>query len=207
MPEPNHTSLSQSFESNYTPKTPLMQQYFQGAAEYPGVLLLMRVGDFYEAYGPDAVTIAESLNITLTAREDGGQRVAMAGVPHHASERYVARLIKAGFRVAIMEQVEDPKLAKGLVKRKVTRVVSRGTVLEDALLEAKSNNYLVAAVVGEPVAGLGVADVSTGEFLTTELDGDFREDKLLEEISRLEPAEILLPESEVEHILKPYNYY
>src|ERR1051326_7521921 len=156
----------------YVPKTPLMQQYFRGKAEHPGVILLMRVGDFYESYGEDAATIAHALNITLTSREDGGQRVHMAGVPHHATERYVARLIKQGFRVALMDQVEDPKLAKGLVKRRVTRVVSRGTVFEDALLDAKSNNYLVAAVIGDPVAGLGVADVSTGEFLTTELEGD-----------------------------------
>ena len=175
-----------------------MQQYFRAREEHPGVILLMRVGDFYEAYGEDAVTIAGALNITLTGREDGGQRIHMAGVPHHATERYVARLIKKGFRVALMDQVEDPKLAKGLVKRRVTRVVSRGTVYEDALLDAKANNYLVAAVVGDPVAGLGVADVSTGEFLTTELDGERKTDKLIEEICRLEPAEVLVPESAVE---------
>src|SRR5262245_23044512 len=122
--------------ASYTPKTPLMQQYFRARAEHPGVILLMRVGDFYEAYGEDANTIASALNITLTGRDDGDQRVAMAGVPHHSAERYVARLIKKGFRVAIMEQVEDPKLAKGLVKRRVTRVVSRGTVFEDSLLDA-----------------------------------------------------------------------
>lgn len=182
----------------YIPKTPLMQQYFNARAEHPGVILLMRVGDFYEAYGEDADTIAAALNITLTGRDDGGQRVAMAGVPHHSAERYIARLIRKGFRVAIMEQVEDPKFAKGLVKRRVTRVVSRGTVFEDSLLDAKANNYLVAAVVGEPVAGLGVADVSTGEFLTTELDGERRTEQLIAEICRLEPAEVLVPEGEME---------
>src|SRR5437588_1983643 len=181
-------------ESPIVPKTPLMQQYFRARAEHPGVVLLMRVGDFYEAYGEDAETIASGLNITLTSREDSGQRVPMAGVPHHATERYVARLIKKGFRVALMDQVEDPKQAKGLVKRRVTRVMSRGTVFEDSLLDAKSNNYLVAAVVSDPVAGLGVADVSTGEFLTTELDGERRTEKLIEEICRLEPAEVLVPD-------------
>ncbi len=180
------------------PKTPLMQQYFTARAEHPGVVLLMRVGDFYEAYGEDAETIASALNITLTAREDGGQRMPMAGVPHHAAERYIARLVKGGHRVAIMDQVEDPKKAKGLVKRRVTRVVSRGTVFEDALLDAKANNYLVAAVVGDPVAGLAVVDVSTGEFLTTELDGDARDDQLIEEILRLEPAEALVPNTDEE---------
>jgi DNA mismatch repair protein MutS len=182
----------------FIPRTPLMQQYFQARDERPGILLLMRVGDFYECYGEDAETIAAALNITLTRREDGGQIIPMAGVPHHASERYVARLIRLGYRVALMDQVEDPKKAKGLVKRRVTRVMSKGTVFEDALLDAKSNNYLVAAVVEEPVSGLGVVDVSTGEFLTTELDGSNRADKLLEEICRIEPAEVLLPEGQNE---------
>jgi DNA mismatch repair protein MutS len=181
-----------------TPRTPLMKQYFGARQEHPGVILLMRVGDFYEAYGPDAETIAADLNITLTSREDGGQRLPMAGVPHHAAERYIARLLKKGRRVALMDQVEDPKLAKGLVKRRVTRVVSRGTVFDDALLDAKANNYLVAAVVTDPVAGLGVVDVTTGEFLTTEFDGERRADLMVEEVLRLEPAEVLVPEADVE---------
>lgn len=184
--------------NSYRPRTPLMQQYFRARAEHPGVILLMRVGDFYEAYGEDAVTIARALNITLTGRDDGDTRIEMAGVPHHATERYVARLIKQGYRVALMDQVEDPKFAKGLVKRRVTRVVSRGTVFEDSLLDAKSNNYLVAAVVGDPVSGLGVADVSTGEFLTTEMDGDHSMDRMIEEICRLEPAEVLVSEDDRE---------
>ena len=175
-----------------------MKQYFTAREEHPGVLLLMRVGDFFECYGDDAITISNAINITLTKREDGGLSIPMAGVPHHAVERYVARLIRQGFRVAMMDQVEDPKKAKGLVKRRVTRVMSRGTVFEDALLDSQANNYLVAAVVGDPVAGLGVVDVSTGEFLTTELDGHDRADKLLDEICRLEPAEVLLPEGQEE---------
>lgn len=194
MQNTSENALSPAF----IPKTPLMQQYFRAREEHPGVILLMRVGDFYEAYGEDAETIAAAVNITLTGREDAGQRIPMAGVPHHSAERYIARLIKKGFRVAIMEQVEDPKLAKGLVKRRVTRIVSRGTVFEDSLLDAKSNNYLVAAVIGDPVAGLGVVDVSTGEFLTTELDGERRTEKLIEEICRLEPAEVLVPEGATE---------
>ncbi len=180
------------------PRTPLMKQYFSARAEHPGVILLMRVGDFYEAYGPDAEMIANDLNITLTSREDGGQRLAMAGVPHHAAERYIARLLKMGRRVALMDQVEDPKKAKGLVKRRVTRVVSRGTVFDDALLDSKANNYLVAAVVTEPVAGIGVVDVTTGEFLTTEFEGENRASLMLDEVLRLEPAEVLVPETALE---------
>ena len=181
-----------SVPPDYEGSTPLMKQYFATCREHPGIILLMRVGDFYEAYGDAAEIIARDLNITLTGREDGGVRVPMAGVPHHATERYVARLIHKGRRIAIMDQVEDPKYAKGLVKRKVTRVVTPGTVLEDNMLDAKSNNYLVAAVVGDPVAGIGIVDVSTGEFLTTEMAGDRRVESLLDEIMRLEPAEILV---------------
>lgn len=180
------------------PNTPLLKQYFRAREEHPGVILLMRVGDFYEAYGPDAVLIAGELNITLTGKDDGPQRVPMAGVPYHAVERYVARLLRNGHRVALMDQVEDPKTAKGLVKRRVTRVLSPGTVVEDSLLDAGANNYLVAAVVRDPVAGIGVVDVSTGEFLTTELTGETRVEELVEEILRLEPAEILVPEGDTE---------
>ena len=186
--------LPVSVPKDYAGSTPLMKQYFATCAEHPGIILLMRVGDFYEAYGDAAESIARDLNITLTGREDGGVRVPMAGVPHHAMERYVARLIHKGQRIAIMDQVEDPKFAKGLVKRKVTRVVTPGTILEDNMLDAKSNNYLVAAVVGDPVAGVGIVDVSTGEFLTTEITGDNRVSGLLDEIMRLEPAEILVSE-------------
>ena len=182
-----------SVDDNYPGGTPLLKQYFSTRHEHPGVILLMRVGDFFEAYGPDAETIARLLQITLTGREDGGTRIPMAGVPHHAAERYISRLIARGCKVALMDQVEDPRLAKGLVKRRVTRIVTPGTVLEDAMLDSRSNNYLVAAVVGDPVAGVSVVDVSTGEFLTTEIEGDQRLEKLMEEILRLCPAEVLAP--------------
>src|SRR5579862_4382578 len=194
--------LPESVPPGYAGGTPLLKQYFATRAEHPGIILLMRVGDFYEAYGDDAETIARDLHITLTGREDGGLRIPMAGVPHHATERYVARLIAKGRRVAIMDQVEDPKYAKGLVKRKVTRVVTPGTVLEDAMLDAKSNNYLVAAVIGDPVAGVGVVDVSTGEFLTTELEGERRTEQLLDEIVRLEPAEVLVVDDAPEELVE-----
>ena len=192
MMTPAGKSVPVSVPEGYEGNTPLMRQYFATCQEHPGIILLMRVGDFYEAYGEGAEIIARDLNITLTGREDGGVRVPMSGVPHHAMERYVARLIHKGRRIAIMDQVEDPKFAKGLVKRKVTRVVTPGTILEDNMLDAKSNNYLVAAVVGDPVAGIGIVDISTGEFLTTEMEGDRRAEQLLDEIMRLEPAEILI---------------
>ncbi|GIV12487.1 MAG: DNA mismatch repair protein MutS [Fimbriimonadales bacterium] len=187
--------------ASFRPQTPILQQYFRIKAEHPDVLLAMQVGDFYEFYGEDAEIAARELEIVLTGREDGSNgRIPMAGVPIHAYERYFARLVQKGYRVAICDQIEDPKLAKGLVKRRVTRVLTPGSVLEDSMLDARSNNYLVAAVIGEPVHGLGVVDVSTGEFLATEIAGENRMEKLLDEIFRLQPAEILVPEDQSELI-------
>jgi DNA mismatch repair protein MutS len=185
----------------FKPQTPILQQYFRIKAQHPEVLLAMQVGDFYEFYGPDAELVAHELEIVLTGREDGTNgRIPMAGVPIHSYERYFAKLVQKGYRVAICDQVEDPKLAKGLVKRRVTRILTPGTVVEDSMLSATANNYLVAAVIGDPVHGLGVVDVSTGEFLTTEIGGEGRLQKLLDEIFRLEPAEILVPEDQTELI-------
>ena len=177
----------------------MLRVYQETKQERPDVILLMRVGDFYEAYGEDAEIIAAQLNITLTGREIQGltERYPMAGVPHHALDRYLARLVRKGFKVAICDQVEDPKLAKGLVKRRVTRVVTPGTLVEDALLDARSNNYLVAALLGEPVCGVGIVDVSTGEFLITEIPvatGAASIAKIIEEVQRINPSECLVPE-------------
>jgi DNA mismatch repair protein MutS len=188
-------------QGQFRPQTPMLQQYFRLKAEYPDVLLAMQVGDFYEFYGPDAEIAARELEIVLTGREDGSNgRIPMAGVPIHAYERYFAKLVQKGYRVAICDQIEDPKLAKGLVKRRVTRVLTPGTVVEDSMLDARANNYLVAAVLGDPIHGLGVVDVSTGEFLTTEIAGEGRQQKLLDELFRLQPAEVLVPEDHEELI-------
>jgi DNA mismatch repair protein MutS len=188
-------------QGQFRPQTPMLQQYFRLKAEYPDVLLAMQVGDFYEFYGPDAEIAARELEIVLTGREDGSNgRIPMAGVPIHAYERYLAKLVQKGYRVAICDQIEDPKLAKGLVKRRVTRVLTPGTVVEDSMLDARANNYLVAAVLGDPIHGLGVVDVSTGEFLTTEIAGEGRQQKLLDELFRLQPAEVLVPEDHEELI-------
>ncbi|NUL81993.1 MAG: DNA mismatch repair protein MutS [Armatimonadetes bacterium] len=178
----------------FSPKTPMLQQYFRVKAERQDALLAMQVGDFYEFYGEDAEIAAKALEITLTGRDDGDNgRVAMSGFPIHAAERYIARLVQKGFKVAVCEQAEDPKTAKGLVKRKVTRVLTAGTLLQDSMLPEGKSNYLVAAVFGDPVHGLGVVDVSTGEFLVTEISGERRQEKLMDELARLEPAEILVP--------------
>lgn len=171
----------------------MLQQYFAAKAEHPGVLLAMRVGDFYEFYGPDAETAAKALEITLTGREDGSNgRIAMAGVPFHSVEKYLARLIQQGLKVALCDQLEDPKQAKGLVKRGVTRVLTAGTVLEDSMLEEGANNFLAAICVLEGQVGLATLDPSTGEFAVTEVVGQELQDRILQELARIRPSELLI---------------
>lgn len=175
-------------------QTPMLQQYFQAKEAHPGVLLAMRVGDFYEFYGEDAETAASALEITLTGREDGSNgRVSMAGVPYHSVEKYIARLLSKGLKVALCDQIEDPKAAKGLVRRAVTRVLTPGTVIEDSMLSSSQNNFLAAICVLDGRAGLATLDPSTGEFLVTELDGESLEERLLQELARVRPSELLVP--------------
>jgi DNA mismatch repair protein MutS len=180
--------------------TPLFKQYWDIKKQYPDVILMFRLGDFYEMFGEDAETAAAALQITLTSRDYvKGERISMCGVPFHSVDRYVARLIKAGHRVAMCDQVENPKFAKGLVKRKVTRVITPGTILEDSMLEAKSNNYLVALSASsdyleQATFGLAACDVSTGEFAVTEIGGPDAARRLSEELSRLAPRELVVPE-------------
>lgn len=179
------------------PKTPLLQQYFKAKESHPEALMAMRVGDFYEFYGEDAETVAGALSITLTGKEDGSNgRVPMAGVPFHAVEKYLAQLVRQGFKVALCDQVEDPKMAKGLVRREVRRVVTAGTVLEDSMLDASANNFLAAIVVQDGKAGLALLEPTTGVFEVTELQGDKAVDRLLQEIHRARPAELLVPQNE-----------
>lgn len=178
-------------------RTPMLQQYFNAKAEHPGVLLAMRVGDFYEFYGEDAESAAAALEITLTARDDGGNRMPMAGVPYHSVEKYLARLLQKGLKVAICDQLEDPKTTKGLIKRGVTRVLTPGTLLEDSMLSAGQSNFLAAICIQDGKAGLAILEPSTGEFTVTELTGDGIQERLLQEIARVRPAELLVgPQAE-----------
>jgi DNA mismatch repair protein MutS len=151
--------------------TPLMRQYHAIKQQVPNTLLMFRLGDFYELFYEDAVTAARELEITLTSRnKEKGQAIPMCGVPYHAAESYIGRLIQKGYRVAICDQMEDPRFAKKLVKREVTRIVTPGTATEAALLRSHENNYLAAVATSEKWAGLAHVDVSTGEFRTTELE-------------------------------------
>jgi len=151
--------------------TPLMRQYHSIKQQVPGALLMFRLGDFYELFYEDAVTAARELEITLTSRnKEKGQAIPMCGVPYHAADGYLARLVQRGYRVAICDQMEDPRFAKKLVKRELTRVVTPGTATEPGLLRSHENNYLAAVTVSGPRAGLAYVDVSTGEFRATEMD-------------------------------------
>lgn len=153
------------------PSTPLMRQYHAAKQQAPGALLLFRLGDFYELFFEDAVTAARELEITLTSRnKEKGEPVPMCGVPAHSAEGYIARLIQKGYRVAMCDQMEDPRFAKKIVRREITRIVTPGTVTEPQLLKPGENNYLAAVAVKGPLAGLGWVDLSTGEFRATELE-------------------------------------
>src|SRR6202142_689829 len=154
------------------PSTPLMRQYHGIKQQVPNALLMFRLGDFYELFYDDAVTAARELEITLTARnKEKGQAIPMCGVPYHAADGYLARLIQKGYRVAVCDQMEEAGPGKKLVKRGVTRVVTPGTAMEPSLLRSHENNYLAAVYRNGTRAGLAHVDISTGEFRATELDG------------------------------------
>jgi DNA mismatch repair protein MutS len=177
---------------NEAKPSPAMQRYLDVKAQNPGTILLFRIGDFYELFYEDAQTAARVLGLTLTSRDKGSTNpIPMAGFPYHQLDNYLRRLIQAGFRAAVCEQVEDPALAKGLVKREVTRVVTPGTLTEDALLDPRESNFLAAVCPGKSSYGLAWLELSTGRFVAAEIE--LRD--LADELARLGPAECLIPEA------------
>ena len=178
------------------PSTPLMQQYHAIKTRYPHALLLFRLGDFYELFYEDAMLASRELQITLTSRNrEKGQPIPMCGVPYHAAEGYIARLIRAGFKVAICDQMEQPGPGRAIVRREVVRVITPGTATDAAVLDARENNYLAAVAAhasGAPI-GLAFVDLSTGEFRATEFPGPLAEEFLRDELQLLHPRETLLP--------------
>jgi DNA mismatch repair protein MutS len=178
------------------PTTPLMQQYNSVKSRYPHALLLFRLGDFYELFYEDAIIAARELQITLTSRNrEKGQPIPMCGVPYHAADGYIAKLIRAGFKVAICEQMEQPGPGKKLVRREVSRVITPGTATDVSVLDARENNFLAAASHNPTLSiiGLALVDLSTGEFLATEFVGPHAEESLRDELQLLRPRETLLP--------------
>ena len=169
-------------------ETPLMKQYNQIKSKYPDALLLFRVGDFYETFGEDAVKAAHTLDIVLTNRNNGSERSELAGFPYHSINTYLPKLVKAGYRVAICDQLEDPKLVKGIVKRGVTELVTPGVALNDDILQSKNNNFLASVWLGKQLCGIAFLDISTGEFLVAQGDKPYI-DKLLQ---NFKPSEILI---------------
>lgn len=173
--------------------SPMMQTYLETKEQYKDCILFYRLGDFYEMFFDDAITAARELEITLTGKNCGQEeRAPMAGVPHHAAEMYISRLIAKGYKVAICEQLEDPKTAKGIVKRGVIRVVTPGTVVESNMLEERKNNYIMAIVKSGIYFGISVCDISTGEFYAAEIKDEANFPQLLDEIARYTPSELVI---------------
>jgi DNA mismatch repair protein MutS len=177
--------------------TPAMQQYQRMKTEHPDALLFFRMGDFYELFFEDAVVASRTLEIALTSRakDRDGAAIPMCGVPHHAVTGYVARLVKQGFRVALCEQMEDPRSAKGVVRREVVRVVTPGTQLEASALEAGETSYVLAVAPGDSALGAAWLDATTGDFFVSEWTGPGRWDRLRDEVGATQPREVLVPQN------------
>ena len=172
--------------------SPMMQRYLETKEKYKDCILFYRLGDFYEMFFDDAITASRELEITLTGKDCGQtERAPMAGIPHHAAESYAAKLIEKGYKVAICEQLEDPKIAKGIVERGVIRILTPGTIVESNLLEEKKNNYIMSICKSGIYFGISVCDISTGEFYSCEIKGENNFELLLDEIARFSPSEII----------------
>ena len=189
-------------------ETPLMKQYNLIRAKYPGALLLFRVGDFYETFGEDAITASKILDIVLTRRANGAaSHIELAGFPHHALDTYLPKLVRAGYRVAICDQLEDPKMVKGIVKRGVTELVTPGLSFHDNVLEKRQNNFLASVHFGEKNLGISFLDLSTGEFLTSSGNAEYAS-KLLQSLN---PSEIIFSKANKGNLKEifgdKYNYY
>lgn len=175
---------------DFTKLTPMMKQYFEIKNEYKDFILFYRLGDFYEMFFDDAITAARELELTLTGRNCGlEERAPLCGIPHHAADVYIGRIVEKGYKVAICEQVEDPATAKGIVKREVVRIITPGTVIDPTMLDEKRNNYILS-IYKHKYTAIAFADITTGEFKTTLFDPQVDSYRLLEEIQKVEPREI-----------------
>jgi DNA mismatch repair protein MutS len=183
-------------------ETPLMTQYNQIKVKYPGALLLFRVGDFYETFGEDAVKASQILGIVLTKRANGAaSHIELAGFPHHSIETYLPKLVRAGQRVAICDQLEDPKSVKGIVKRGVTELVTPGVAYSDNIVQQKSNNYLATLHFEKQTIGISFLDISTGEFLVAQGNAEYI-DKLLQ---GFKPSEVIFSKAKAKDFAEHFG--
>ena len=194
--------------------SPMMQKYLETKEQYKDCILFYRLGDFYEMFFDDAIIAARELEITLTGKDCGQEeRAPMAGVPHHAAEMYISRLIAKGYKVAICEQLEDPKATKGIVKRGVIRVVTPGTVVDSNMLEERKNNFIMSIYKAGIYFGISVCDISTGEFYAAEIKDNNNFPIVLDEIARYTPSELVINSmmadcnEEMDKIKERFNCY
>src|SRR5512145_3564356 len=176
--------------------TPVMRQYRELKTEHPDTILFFRIGDFYETFNSDAELVSRALDLVLTSRsKSGDNRIPLAGVPYHAVDGYIAKLIGKGYKVAICDQVEDPKTAKGIVKREITRIITQGTVIDSTMLPSAAATYLMALCPDTKGHAWGTAllDITTGEFFVSVVEHDPNLLNLLSEIARYRPAECIVP--------------
>ena len=188
--------------------TPMMQNYLDTKEKYKDCILFYRLGDFYEMFFDDAITVSKELELTLTGKDCGlEERAPMCGIPHHARDTYITKLIEKGYKVAICEQLEDPRYAKGIVKRDVVKIVTPGTITDLTMLDEKKNNYIASIYMDRKEAAISFCDVSTGEFLVSSVSGIDVITKVLNEISRIAPSEIILSDSTKENSIffKEFN--
>ena len=181
--------------------TPMMRQYFEIKEQYEDYILFYRLGDFYEMFFDDAIIASRELEITLTGRNCGlEERAPLCGIPYHAMDVYLKKLVEKGIKVAICEQVEDPALAKGIVKREVIRVITPGTVIDPDMLDASENNYIASISSSEQKYGLAYCDITTGAFKTTEIK---EVDRLIDELIKIGPSEIIINmQTGIDHVLE-----
>ena len=173
--------------------SPMMQKYLETKEQYKDCILFYRLGDFYEMFFDDAITVSRELELTLTGKDCGQEeRAPMCGVPHHAADLYVSKLIAKGHKVAICEQLEDPKTSKGIVKRGVIRVVTPGTLVDSNMLEERKNNYIMSIFKSGIYFGISVCDISTGEFYSAEIKDNQNFPLVLDEIARYTPSELVI---------------
>lgn len=181
-------------EFNYEKLTPMLKHYVDVKRDFEDAVLLYRVGDFYEAFFDDAIIISKSLQLALTGKECGHEkRAPMCGVPHHVVDNYVNKLVQKGYKVALCDQVEDPKKAKGLVKRAITRVISPGTIIDIDSLDKKENNFLLSLYENDYGVGACFSDISTGKIVTFEIrnNPNIIGNKLIDEIEKIRPSEMV----------------